>query len=126
MSDPLPTQRTGTQTPTGGPGGNAKPVGGVEHVRASMSTLWLIALLGSILGLVLAIGGIYLAVGEHLAQTNFNLFGQQFSSTSVGVSMAFIGAVVIVLTLRRVLKSLDYHARLPPDYPNYPPRRRRR
>ena len=124
MDDPSPEKATGTQASGRNPSGKETPLGNVDHVRASRSTLWLIAMLGSILGLVLAIGGIYLALGEHFAQTNFSLFGQQFSSTSVGVSMAFIGAVVIVLTLRRVLKSLDYQAQLPGDA-NYPPRRRR-
>jgi hypothetical protein len=56
----------------------------------------LIAVLGSILAAVPLVGGIYLASAQRLAETKFRLFGNDFSSTSVGVSMAFIGAVLVM------------------------------
>jgi hypothetical protein len=75
----------------------------------------LIAVLGGILGSILLVGGVYLALGGGLADTKFTLFGNEFSSTSVGVSMAFIGAVLVVVTFRRILSSVDRLAALPDD-----------
>jgi hypothetical protein len=37
-----------------------------------------------------------------MADTRFNLFGNEFSSTSVGVSMAFIGGVLVVEVISKV------------------------
>jgi hypothetical protein len=85
------------------------------HVSAASPLLRLIAVLGAVLGAILLIGGLYLAFGGALADTKFNLFGNEFSSTSVGVSMAFIGAVLVVVTFRRVLSSVDRLAALPDE-----------
>jgi membrane protein implicated in regulation of membrane protease activity len=72
------------------------------------SPIWkLIILSSSVLGGILLVGGIVLAILGGSAQTAFTLFGNQFSSTSVGVSLAFIGAVIVVIVLRRVLTSVD-------------------
>ena len=83
------------------------------HVHAATPLLRLISVLGAFLGAILLVGGVYLAVGGSFADTKFNLFGNEFSSTSVGVSMAFIGAVLVVVTFRRVLSSVDRLAALP-------------
>ena len=66
----------------------------------------------SVLGGVLLVGGIAVALVGRTANTAFKLFGQEFSSTSVGVSLAFIGAVVIAMTFRRMLGSLDESEKL--------------
>ncbi len=72
------------------------------------SPIWkLIIISSSVLGGILLLGGIGLAILGGSAQTTFTLFGNQFSSTSVGVSLAFIGAVIVIITLRRVLSSVD-------------------
>lgn len=86
---------------------------GAGHVKAAAPTLWLLSILIAVLGIVLTTGGIYLGFAQRLAQTKLNLFGNEFSSTSVGVSMAFVGAVMVVSTFRRVLKSIDFLADLP-------------
>jgi hypothetical protein len=86
---------------------------GAAHVKAAAPTLWLLPTLIAILGLVLAGGGIYLAFAGRLAQTTFKLFGNEFSSTSVGLSMAFVGAVVVAVIFRRVMQILYYLAKLP-------------
>lgn len=83
------------------------------HVAAASPILRLIALLGASLGAILALGGIYIAVRGALADTRINLFGNAFSSTNVGVSMAFIGAVLGIVTFRRVLGSVDRLVGLP-------------
>ena len=85
------------------------------HVAAASPLLRLIVVLGALLGTILLVGGVYLAFGSALANTKFNLFGNEFASNSVGVSIAFIGAVLVVLTFRRVLRSVDLLARLPDE-----------
>jgi len=88
-----------------------------EHVSAAFPILRLISILGGLLGAILLVGGIYLAMAQRYADTKFNLFGNQFSSTSVGVSMAFIGSVMVILTFRRVLRAIERLASLPRDRP---------
>jgi len=94
---------------------NYPPPASAAHVRVASPVLRLIAILGGVLGAILLVGGIYLAFAQRLADTKFNLFGNQFSSTSVGVSMAFIGAVMVILTFRRVLRAIERLASLPRD-----------
>lgn len=67
----------------------------------------ILATLSTILGLILFIGGIYLTVTERFASTELSLFGNEFSSSSIGVTMVFIGAVLIVIIFQSILRSLD-------------------
>lgn len=62
-------------------------------------------------------GGVWVAVRGGLAETQFQLFGTEFSSTSVGVSIAFLGAVMVTVAFRRRLGSIDHLAALPEDPP---------
>ena len=94
---------------------HGEPVASAMHVRVASPLLTLIAVLGGVLGAVLLVGGLYLAFADKLANTKFQLFGNDFSSTSVGVSMAFIGAVLVVLVFRRVLSSVEHLAGLPAE-----------
>jgi uncharacterized membrane protein len=85
------------------------------HIRAGGPILILISVLGSLLGIVLLVGGLVIAFVQRFAETKFTLLGNEFSSTSVGVSIAFIGAILVIATFRRVLKSLDHLAALKDD-----------
>jgi uncharacterized integral membrane protein len=70
--------------------------------------IWKLSLiLSAILGGILLGGGIVLAYLGNTAQTTFTLFGNQFSSTSVGVALAFMGVVLVGFVIRRILISLD-------------------
>ncbi|MCL6460255.1 MAG: hypothetical protein I4O51_00070 [Flavobacterium micromati] len=51
--------------------------------------------------------GIWLVSLNSSGKTEFELFGQKFFSENVGVSSIFIGAVILILSVRRILKSLD-------------------
>lgn len=53
------------------------------------------------------IGVVLIAVGGPQGQTTLNLFGQQFQSVSVGIAAIFIAVVMVVLNIRRLLKSVD-------------------
>lgn len=75
-----------------------------EHARTSLR---IIIFLAALLGVIFFVGGIYLALAERVASIEFILFGNRFSSTSIGVAMAFIGAVLVICVFRRVLSSID-------------------
>jgi hypothetical protein len=76
-------------------------------IRAA-SPIWkLIIVSAAVLSGILILGGILLAIIGGTAQTTIKLFGNEFSSTSIGVALTFIGAVLAVVTLRRVLTSVD-------------------
>lgn len=60
-----------------------------------------------ILGIVLFVGGGVVAFAGNQAETALILFGQELSTTSVGVALAFIGVVMVVTTFRRLFGSLQ-------------------
>ncbi len=76
-------------------------------IRAATPIWKLSLILSAILGGLLLGGGIVLAYFGNSAQTTFTLFGNQFSSTSVGVALAFMGVVLVAFVIRRILISLD-------------------
>ena len=79
----------------------------VELIRTA-SPIWKLVIKAvCVLGGILIVGGILLAILGGSAEITFTLFGNEFSSTSVGVALAFIGAVVAAVTFRRVLSSMD-------------------
>ncbi|NQT11920.1 MAG: hypothetical protein HQ582_04170 [Planctomycetes bacterium] len=69
--------------------------------------LSLVARLVAALGAILLLGGVIVAIVGRSSDTTFTSFGQEFSSTSVGVALAFVGTVMVAFTFRRVLTSLD-------------------
>lgn len=83
------------------------------HVKTASPILRLVAVLATIIGVLLVLGGIYLANADKLAETKFTILGNHLSSTSVGVAVAFLGAIVIIYILNRVLKSVDHLSGLP-------------
>lgn len=58
-------------------------------------------------GLLFALLGIVLVYLGSDGETEFSFFGQGFKSTNVGIAAIFVGASLVVIALRRVLKSLD-------------------
>jgi uncharacterized integral membrane protein len=88
-------------------------------IRAATPIWKLSLILSGILGGILLGGGIVLAYFGNTAQTTFTLFGNQFSSTSVGVALAFMGVVLVGFVIRRILISLDRITSR-----NHPPRSR--
>lgn len=84
-----------------------------RHIHVAKPLLILMSIIGALLGIVLFSGGIALAYANRLAPTEIILFGNTFKSSSIGVALCFIGALVTVLTIRRILKSLGHLAALP-------------
>ena len=58
-------------------------------------------------GALLAVLGVVLVVIGSGGETEFVFFGQSFKSQNVGIASFFLGAALVVLNVRRILKSLD-------------------
>lgn len=58
-------------------------------------------------GALLAILGVGLVAIGSGGETEFVFFGQSFKSQNVGIASFFLGAALVVLNVRRILKSLD-------------------
>jgi len=76
-------------------------------IRAASPVWKLVIICASVLGAVLLVGGILLAALSRSADTTIKLFGNELTSSSVGVALAFIGAVLVGVTLAGVLVSLN-------------------
>ena len=73
-----------------------------EHALLYLLTHW-----SFIFGSLLSILGVTLVVIGATGDTEFNLFGQSFKSSNVGIAALFIGAVLVILNIRRLLTSYD-------------------
>ena len=80
----------------------------VTNVQVVSMVLLVIMAFGVVAGVLLAMFGVLLVVmGPAIATINISLLGMVIDTTSVGVACVAIGALVVVLTIRRVLDSLD-------------------
>jgi DMSO/TMAO reductase YedYZ heme-binding membrane subunit len=80
----------------------------MAQVIKAATPIWrLLSYLSSLLSVVLLAGGVWLAVRGAMGNTTMKLFGNEFSSTSVGVAMAFLGVALAASILHRILRSLD-------------------
>jgi hypothetical protein len=86
-----------------------------EHIRAANPLLKFVTTVVALLGGILFIGGCALAFADKFAATRFILLGSTFTSSSVGVSMVFIGAVMLISVFRRLFKLILQLGALPPD-----------
>jgi len=76
-------------------------------LRAASGTLR-ITILGAFVTSIAFVGaGVWLVYLGASGTTNFSFFGQTFASTNVGIAALFLGAVSVVLLLRRSLGSFD-------------------
>ncbi|MFL6698645.1 MAG: hypothetical protein ACJ8GJ_15885 [Vitreoscilla sp.] len=86
-----------------------------DHVRVARPLLILVTVVIFVLGLTLLGGGVYLGYFSRLANTDLHFWGLALKTTSVGLGMAGVGAVMVIRGISRTLKSLEYLAQLPPD-----------
>jgi hypothetical protein len=77
-------------------------------VKTATPPLVIISILGALAGVLFGVFGIWLAfLGGPTAVSHIKLFGQEVTTESIGVACVFVGSITVLLTLRRVLKSLD-------------------
>jgi hypothetical protein len=60
-----------------------------------------------IAGVIFAGFGVWLVILGAAGDTEFSLFGQKMRTTDIGIAAVFIGAVTIILLVRRVLATFD-------------------
>jgi uncharacterized membrane protein YidH (DUF202 family) len=86
-----------------------------DHIIAGRPILaWSLGVAG-LLSLAMIAAGVWLVVLGASGETEISLFGNTFKSQNVGVVGIFCGAVLAVLTIRRVLKSVERLGGLPPQ-----------
>ncbi|UCE58911.1 MAG: hypothetical protein JSU63_15895 [Phycisphaerales bacterium] len=78
-----------------------------DLIKSSTPILRIVVLGGFLAGVVIGALGILLVFQGDNAETEFSFFGQTFKSQSVGIAAIFMGACIIVLVIRRALKSVD-------------------
>jgi hypothetical protein len=80
----------------------------VRDVKAVTPFLITISIIAMIAGITFAGLGVWLVVGAGETGTStISILGQTIQTTSVGVACIFIGAIVVLMVLRRVMKSFD-------------------
>src|SRR5437870_12029097 len=80
---------------------------GMSTVQQTQRRFSTIAILTFVAGSCLAVLGVVLVYLGSKGQTELNLFGQKIKSSNVGISAIFIGAVLIIVNINRVLDSVE-------------------
>jgi hypothetical protein len=78
------------------------------YSKAFMPLLILLTVIVGLFPLGCIAGGVFLAYRGVTADTKLKLFGNEFNSTSVGVALIFIGGVILIFGIRRIMKSVDH------------------
>ena len=78
-----------------------------ELVHATSPILRFVTVGVLLITLFLILVGLWLVYSDATAETTLRFFGQEFSSDSIGFGVIFLGGVILVLLIRRVLSSLD-------------------
>ncbi|WP_406269208.1 hypothetical protein OHT93_15905 [Streptomyces sp. NBC_00191] len=77
----------------------------VEASR-SIYLVVIVACVTVVLGITAA--AIYFVSSGATGDTLLKLFGQRFESANVGIAAIFVGGVVLVMVIRRIMRSLDH------------------
>jgi hypothetical protein len=75
-------------------------------IHTTSTTLRMVIIGAFVLAAVFVGAGIWLVHLGAVGETKFTFFGQTFGSTNVGIAALFLGAVTVVLLLRRSLSTL--------------------
>jgi hypothetical protein len=82
------------------------PPGAPAHIKAGTPVLLVSLIFAGIFGFACIYGGVQLMGAAGTGETNFNFLGLQFSTKQAGVAAIALGAATIILTFRRVLKTV--------------------
>ncbi|ESZ07156.1 hypothetical protein NKH47_04970 [Mesorhizobium sp. M1060] len=78
----------------------------VSHIRAGNPVLIMTGVVAGIFGILCIYGGVQLMSAPGSGETAFNFLGMTFSTKQAGVAAIALGAVTIILTFRKVLKTV--------------------
>jgi hypothetical protein len=76
-----------------------------KHISPLLTLLTVVAL---VIGLAFGLFGVWLVYLRSEGQTELVLFGQTIKSATVGIPAIFIGAVVVVVMVRNILKTVRH------------------
>lgn len=76
-------------------------------ISATTPILRIVIIGAFVVGLALGVLGVVFVYLGAAGDTELRFFGQNFTSTNVGIAAVFLGSAMIVLVVRRALKSLD-------------------
>lgn len=80
----------------------------MKNILEKTSPLIITIVIGIIIvGLSFGLFGIWLVYLGSTGETEFRLLGQSFKSSNIGIGAIFIGAVIVVMTLKRAFKTID-------------------
>jgi len=85
------------------------------HVEAARPVHLTMLVVVGVLCLASIGAGAYAIYKGAVADTSFSFLGARLTTTHVGVALAGIGLIGLVLICRRILKSMEILAALPPD-----------
>lgn len=77
-----------------------------DHIRAGTPVLIVSLVLAGTFGVACIYGGIQLMAAPVSGETTFNFIGLQFTTKQAGVASIALGTAVIILTFRKVLKTV--------------------
>ena len=77
------------------------------HIYAAQPIHRLSLWFSALIGLAIVVAGVVLVYLGAKGGTSFKLFGNEFQSETVGAVGIFCGAVIIILNIRRIMKSLE-------------------
>jgi hypothetical protein len=96
----------------------------VSHIKAARPVHRQALSITVVIGLMIVGAGVALVWVGASGHTELTLFGNTFKSETVGAVGIFCGAVLLILNVRRVMRSVERLGALPDD--RAPPRAKRR
>jgi len=82
------------------------------HIRAGNPVMIVTLVLAGLFATLCIWGGVQLMSASGSGETAFSFVGLAFTTKQAGVASIGLGAIVVILTFRRVLKALEYLGRL--------------
>lgn len=82
------------------------------HIRAGNPVMIVTLVFAGLFAILCIWGGVQLMTAPGSGETAFSFIGLSFTTKQAGVASIGLGAIVVILTFRRVLKALEFLGRL--------------
>lgn len=90
----------------------APPPAAPPHIRAGNPVMIMTLVLAGLFAALCIWGGVQLMSAPGSGETAFSFLGLNFTTKQAGVASIGLGAIVVILVFRRVLRSLEFLGRL--------------